>query len=385
MNKIFLVVLLILGIIFIFWYGSGNLQNRVETPPNVIEYLEVNKLNEFTQAIDVREFSFPLDYGAHDQFLTEWWYYTGNLQTEEGRHFGYQLTFFRRAISDETNLNPLSNWSASQIYLAHFAITDTENQDHYVTDQISRNANGLAGTAVDPNFSIWLNHWEINQLDDGSFDMKASEDDFEIIFRLEKQKDEVLHGDQGLSQKSEEPGNASYYYSQTRLLTYGRLRIGQEWFSVNGYSWMDHEFGTSTLGDNQVGWDWFSMQFDNHTELMLFQIRNEEGSMSEFSSGTFVDTKGKISNLSIENFEIQVIDSWINPNGFTYPSGWIVKVADLEIDLTITPVIENQEMNLFFQYWEGAVFIEGIVNGEDISGFGYVELTGYAQSMQGVF
>ncbi len=378
-------VLILLGIIFIFLLGSGNLLNMEETSTNEIEFFETDKTIEFMQAVEVREFKFPLDYGAHNQFLTEWWYYTGNLKTEDGRHFGYQLTFFRRAISNESNQDWSSNWSADQIYLAHFAITDTENNSHYVTDQIGRNANNLSGTKTEPYFSIWLYDWKIEQLEDGTFLMNAAKDNFEINFRLENQKGEVFHGDHGLSQKGEEPGNASYYLSQTRLLTEGWLRIGQEWFDVIGYSWMDHEFGTSTLGDNQVGWDWFSIQLDDQTELMLFQIRNDDGSLSEFSSGTFIDTNGETTNLEMEDFEIQGINSWINPNGHTYPSGWFVKVSDLEIDLKITPVIENQEMNLFFQYWEGAVFIEGTVNGEEISGFGYVELTGYAQSMQGVF
>lgn len=384
-NKIIILIIILVGIFVVFWFQSENTKNIQGSGSDSLEFLSNEISMDFEKAIEIREFTFPEDYGAHPEFLTEWWYYTGNVKTEDGRHFGYQLTFFRRAIPPVISENRSSDWATNQIYLAHFAITDTQSNLHLVTDQIARNANNLAGTLVDPYFSIWLNNWQIMQTDENIFLMKADADNFEVEFLLETSKPEVFHGDRGLSQKGEEIGNASYYFSQTRLVTDGRLRIDDEWFEVSGLSWMDHEFGTSTLGTGQIGWDWFSMQLDNQTELMLFQIRNEDETVSQFSSGTFISQNGETIDLSKEEFTIEVIDTWKNQNGYEYPILWRVSVEKLGLDLEIVPVMKDQEMDLFFKYWEGAVFISGTVNGAIVEGFGYVELTGYAQSMQGVF
>jgi len=384
-NKLIILACILVSIIVFFWLESENPKNIKGSGSDSLEFLSNEISQDFEKAIEIREFTFPEDYAAHSEYLTEWWYYTGNLKTEEGRHFGYQLTFFRRAIPTDIPEKRASDWATNQIYLAHFAITDTQSNSHLVTDQIARNANNLAGTSIDPYFYIWLNNWQIRQTDENTFMMKADADNFGLELLLENSKPEVLHGDRGLSQKGEQIGNASYYFSQTRLDTNGRLRIDDQWFEVSGFSWMDHEFGTSTLGANQVGWDWFSMQLDNQTEMMLFQIRNEDKTVSQFSSGTFIGQNGETTYLSNKEFAIEVIDTWKNPTGSEYPIKWSVRIEKLGLELEVVPVIKDQEMDLFFQYWEGAVFISGTMNGEIIEGFGYVELTGYAQSMQGVF
>ena len=341
--------------------------------------------NNYKKAIERLDFVFPEDHAAHPEFLTEWWYYTGNLFTADGRHFGYQLTFFRRAISDQFEVSSTSDWASNQIYLAHFAVTDTSSNQHHVYDQISRGSAGLAGTSVDPLFSIWLKDWEIVQLEENVYQMNAGSDEVEINFILTDLKGIIFHGDGGLSQKGSEIDNASYYFSQTRMETTGTIRISDEEFDVNGLSWMDHEFGTSTLGSDQIGWDWFSIQLENNTEIMLFQIRQDDGSISEISSGTIIYKEGNTENLEMNDFKIEVIDIWQTSDQIIYPNKWKINVEKMNLDMEITPVIYDQEMNLFFRYWEGAVRINGTLNGEKISGYGYVELTGYAQSMQGVF
>src|SRR3954467_1286102 len=53
----------------------------------------------YARAVEPREFHFPADQGPRPEFRTEWWYYTGNLATAEGRRFGFQLTFFRSALA----------------------------------------------------------------------------------------------------------------------------------------------------------------------------------------------------------------------------------------------------------------------------------------------
>ncbi len=387
MNKKYLLLIFILIIVIsILFMITGNQPDTLSG--SNITFLEDQsniEENNYKKAIDRRDFVFPDDLGAHPEYLTEWWYYTGNLFTDDGRHFGYQLTFFRRAISDQFANSSKSNWASNQIYLAHFAVTDTASNQHYVFDQISRGSAGLAGTSVDPLFSIWLKEWEIVQLSDNVFQMNAGFEDVEINFILTDIKGIIFHGDDGLSQKGSEIGNASYYFSQTRMETTGTIRISDEEFEVNGFSWMDHEFGTSTLGSDQIGWDWFSIQLDNQTEIMLFQIRQEDGSISDFSSGTIILKDGNTENLEVNDFEIEVLDTWQNSDQITYPNKWEINIERINLKMEITPLMNDQEMNLFFRYWEGAVRVNGTLNGEEISGFGYVELTGYAQSMQGVF
>ncbi|PKO05646.1 MAG: hypothetical protein CVU41_11290 [Chloroflexi bacterium HGW-Chloroflexi-3] len=387
MNKkylftIFIILLLISGFFVLTINKPGQLSG------STISFLDDQsniKENKYKKAIDRMDFVFPDDHGAHPEYLTEWWYYTGNIFTDDGRHFGYQLTFFRRAISDQFDDLSASNWASNQIYLAHFAVTDTASNQHYVFDHISRGSAGLAGTSVNPLFSIWLKDWEIVQLSDNVFQMNAGFDNVEINLILTDVKGIIFHGDDGLSQKGSEIGNASYYFSQTRMGTTGRIRISDEEFDVNGFSWMDHEFGTSTLGSNQIGWDWFSIQLDKQTEIMLFQIRQEDGSFSDFSSGTIIFKDGNTENLEVNDFEIEVLDTWQTSDQITYPNKWKINIEQINLKMEITPVMNDQEMNLFFRYWEGAVRINGTLNGEEISGYGYVELTGYAQSMQGVF
>ncbi|MBE0685931.1 MAG: hypothetical protein IH585_08010 [Anaerolineaceae bacterium] len=387
MNKKYLLsiftILILIALLFVF-----KNKETAQLSGSRITFLDNSANNEggdYKKAIDYRNFKFPEDHAAHPEYLTEWWYYTGNLLTEDGRHFGYQLTFFRRAISDQIEVSSTSEWASNQIYLAHFAVTDTTRNEHYVFDHISRGSAGLAGTKTEPLFSIWLKDWEIVQLADNVFQMKAGSEEVEIDFILTDLKGISFHGNKGLSQKGNEIGNASYYFSQTRLETSGTVRISDEEFNVNGFSWMDHEFGTSTLGSDQIGWDWFSIQLDNNTEIMLFQIRQEDGRISEFSSGTIINRDGNTENLDIMDFNIKVVDTWRTADQITYPNKWVIDIEQINLKMEITPVINDQEMNLFFRYWEGAVQIKGTLNGEEISGYGYVELTGYAQSMQGVF
>lgn len=384
-KKILILIVLVISLIIILVSIFPQPNTTVSSNLTLINFGEKLEIDNFEKATGPQDFIFPEDLGAHPEYLTEWWYYTGNVFTQDGRHFGYQLTFFRRAISDEVEINRESEWSTNQIYLAHFAITDTKNNNHYVEDQISRGAAGLAGTKIDPWFSIWLKDWEIIQKDKDIFQLKAMLDKIELNLTLTDKKGFVFHGNNGLSQKGEEVGNASYYFSQTRLDTHGVVRIEDEKFNVSGLSWMDHEFGTSTLGEDQIGWDWFSMQLDNEMEIMLFQIREEAGSISPLSSGTIINPDNSTKKISVEDFEIQVDKIWKNSDQVEYPNAWKITIPDLDINLEITPVIEDQEMDLFFRYWEGAVWISGTVNGEVVSGYGYVELTGYAQSMQGVF
>ena len=333
----------------------------------------------FARADVVRAFAFPLDHGPHPEFQTEWWYYTGNLEAPDGRHFGYQLTFFRRAISP-TDTTRESDWGTNQIYFAHFAITDVKNNDHWAVERFSRGAAGLAGASGSP-YHVWLENWDASSLNaDGSRVQLSAEDaGHALALTLNPAKPLVLHGDQGLSQKSSGAGNASYYYSFTRLATEGTLTINGEKLAVTGASWMDHEFSTTVLGENAVGWDWFSIQLSDMREVMFFQIRQKDGSVEPLSGGTLVESDGTSRALPRDQVDIRVLDKWTSPKSAgTYPAGWSMTIPSADIQLTLKPYGADQEMHISIVYWEGAVNITGTSKGAGVKGSGYVEMTGYA-------
>lgn len=332
----------------------------------------------FARALPGGEIRFPQDHGPHPDFQTEWWYYTGNLQTAEGRRFGYQLTFFRRAIIPPAlRRERASEWAADQAYMAHFALSDVEGAGHKAWERLARGAAGLSGAQAGP-FRVWLEDWSVEELGPGRYRLRAAQEGLSLDLELEEAKAPVLQGRDGYSQKGPEPGNASYYYSLTRLVSRGTLESQGRRYTLSGTSWMDHEYSTSALTQGQVGWDWFSLQFDGGTELMVFQIRREDGSVDPFSSGSWVGADGSVRPLGREDFELEVIDRWRSPeSGAQYPAGWRLRVPDLRLELEIRPLLADQELNVSYRYWEGAVSARGALQGAAIEGVGYVELTGY--------
>ncbi|MCL4395023.1 MAG: carotenoid 1,2-hydratase [Chloroflexi bacterium] len=333
----------------------------------------------FARADHVRDWSFPLDHGPHPEFQTEWWYYTGNVETPNGRHFGYQLTFFRRALTP-TAAPRQSDWGTNQVYFAHFAITDVADGSHWATERYSRGAAGLAGASGGP-YHVWLENWEVTSLDaeGNQVQLRADDSGHAIALTLKADKPAVLNGDQGLSQKSSGQGNASYYYSFTRLATTGTITSGGESYAVSGLSWMDHEFSTTVLGPNAVGWDWFSIQLNDKREVMFFQIRDKDGSVEPLASGTLVEPDGSSRALTRDEVHIQVLDHWTSPeSGGNYPARWSVSVPSANLQLTLRPYVADQEMHVSIVYWEGAVQVNGTSNGAPAAGSGYVEMTGYA-------
>jgi len=348
--------------------------------------ISTSQIDGFARADHPRSFSFPTDYGPHPDFQTEWWYYTGNLISAEGQHFGYQLTFFRRGLLPQDQIVARdSAWGSSQIYMAHFALTNTQTEQHWAFERFSREGANLAGAEGDP-LRVWLENWSLEAIGPETYHLIAAAGDLSLDLELQNQKEPILHGQNGLSQKGAEVGNASYYFSQTQLLSEGQIEIGDQSFRVSGYSWMDHEFSTSALGAGQVGWDWFSIQLENGSELMLFQLRREDGQMDPFSSATFVEVDGSTSHFGSADFLLEPLAEWNSSHsGASYPIQWRIDIPEIELSLEIQALVEDQELNLSFIYWEGAVRISGLQNGKTISGMGYIEMTGYAQSMEGQF
>jgi predicted secreted hydrolase len=336
----------------------------------------------YAKALKPRPFHFPEDHGPHPEFRTEWWYYTGNLATREGRQLGFQLTFFRSALAPD--MPPRSSeWASRQAYLAHFTVTDVDGKRFQSFERWNRGALGLAGAQGSP-FRVWLEDWsaEMSEGVNGAMRLRASEgstaSNTAIDLVLQPGKPPTLQGDRGLSQKSPEPGNASYYYSLTRMPAAGTVRLKNELFHVTGLAWMDREWSTSALGKNQVGWDWFALHLSDGRDLMLYQLRRKDGSddrVDPSSSGTVIGPRGETRHLNRSDFQLQVLDRWQSPrSGASYPAGWRLRIPSQQLDLRIEPLLADQELDVSFRYWEGAVRIEGSSQGQ-----GYVEMTGYSE------
>lgn len=347
-----------------------------EPPSQLAELLGNTADAGFARALEPRQFVFPDDHGPHPEFRNEWWYVTGNLDADKGERFGFELTFFRFALAPTVDPSQ-SAWRTNQLYIAHLAVTDAERKRFFVAQRYSRGALGLAGAEADP-LRIWIDDWHI-QGEAESWNLVASDEDFGIELSLEFLKQPVLNGIGGLSQKSAEPGNASYYYSITRLGTAGTIRIGDDSFRVSGLSWLDREWSTSALAPEQVGWDWFALQLSDGTDLMFYNLRLKDGSQDPASAGTWVEPNGMSAHIEPEDIAITVLDTWTSPAGGTYPSRWQVAIPAIDLELTVTPVLADQELFTTVRYWEGAVDVRGIRSGERVDGRGYVELTGYAR------
>jgi len=420
----------------------------------------------FARATGPRSIRFPADEGPHPEYQTEWWYYTGNLAAApragggtagssrsggdgnagssisggdgasgssgtggdltrsagsagDARRFGFQLTFFRRALAPAPALPTTpraSAWATDQLYLAHFAVTDVAAGAFHSAERLARGAAGLAGARGAP-YRVWVEGWSAERAEfggiargaggagglkdgdgasgagstnDGDRTAGAASDPVRLVaadgpvaidLLLRPAKPPALHGNRGYSVKGPAPGNASYYFSYPRLAATGTVTTAAGTFDVSGAAWMDHEWSTSALSASQVGWDWFALQLDDGRELMLFQLRERGGGVSAESSGSLVEKDGSVVPLAREDFTLVGRGTWTSPRtGGAYPAGWRVAVPRAGLDLAVEPLADDQELDVGFKYWEGAVKIGGTADGRPIAGYGYVELTGYAEA-----
>ena len=336
-------------------------------------------LTGYATATTQRTFAFPADHGPHQKFRNEWWYLTGNLDGQNGERFGYELTIFRFLLAPKKKQQQISRWQSDQVYIGHFAVTDVKNEQFHVAERFSRGSLGLAGAQAEP-FRVWVEDWAISAgpKTTTTWHIQAQEKDVSLDLNLTPLKPPVLNGHNGLSQKSTKPGNASYYYSISRLKTDGKLQLGENQYTVTGLSWLDREWSSSALDEDQVGWDWFALQLDDGSDLMFYQLRRKDGSTDPLSAGTWVDNNGNSQYLDADDVKIEITDFWDSPLGGKYPNSWQVNVPHLNLQLDIQPVIDDQELNATVRYWEGAVNVSGKRNGKKLGGRGYVELTGYA-------
>jgi predicted secreted hydrolase len=337
----------------------------------------------FVTADGSRPLIFPDDFGAHEDFRTEWWYYTGNLQTPEGRPFGFELTVFRVGLLPPTVELPTdSQWYNHSLYFAHIAVSDIANERFYAFERYSRPGPGLAGAQADP-YRVWLEDWNITERTPGVYRLQAAQAKIALELTLIDEMGVVSHGENGYSRKGENVTNASYYYSQPRLRADGFVQVDGVHYPVSGLAWKDHEFSSGVLDENQIGWDWFSLQFEDGLALMLFQLRERDGGTSASSSGTFIAKDRITQPVQNTDFEITVLDEWHSPHtGGVYPAAWEIQLKEPNCLLEVHPWMADQEINFpAVTYWEGAVHFEGMCNGTSTRGNGYIELTGYAGNL----
>jgi predicted secreted hydrolase len=335
----------------------------------------------FARASAPRDFRFPEDHGPHPEFRHEWWYFTGNLRGPGGRRFGYQLTFFRFALSPDLP-DRRSRWGTNQAYMAHFAVTDAQGNRFRFFERTGRGALDIAGATARP-FRVWLDDWSAEGADASTLPvrLRAAEGGTSVDLVLDSARPVVLQGDRGLSRKGAAPGNASYYYSMTRLATRGDVRVEGAPFPVEGNSWLDREWGTSSLETGQSGWDWFALQLSDGRDLMFYRLRRGDGGADPFSAGTLVLPDGSFRPLSPDDVRIEVLDQWRSPeSGARYPSRWRLRLPTESLELEVVPRVADQELRNAVRYWEGAVGVRGTSRGEPVEGDGYVELTGYGET-----
>jgi len=346
---------------------------------------------DFKRALPGRVFSFPKDHFSHPEFKTEWWYYSGHLQSlgQDKKTFGYQLTFFRSGLTRETK-HQKSKWSIQDLFLAHLAITDESKKKFQYLEKISRGSLGEAGVTPykpgEKTFRIWIEDWSVEGKGPQAQNhfLAAGNKNFGLELMLAPEKNPIIHGQNGISQKAEGEGYASHYYSIPRLKTDGKIFLQNKEIPVQGTSWMDHEFGSTQLREYQVGWDWFSLQLEKGMELMLYQMRQKDGKIDPYSSGTIIFPNGTYQHLPRKEFQIEVLHQWKSQkSGASYPSKWKIKIPSYQMELTLSPTVKDQELitkeSTRVTYWEGSVKVEGKYQGDPIKGMGYVELTGYAK------
>jgi predicted secreted hydrolase len=334
---------------------------------------------QYRAALPGYRYEFPRDHFNHPDFQTEWWYYTGNLKSTEGHRFGFELTFFRQAVDRDSKTT--SAWDVRDLYVAHLALSDLDGGKFLHAERMNRAGPGIAGVS-ETDRRVWNGNWQVTWRGDDQV-LQAIDERFSLQLILQCAKPPVIHGEHGVSQKADGPGRASHYISLTRLNTTGEIQVGGRKFQVTGTAWMDHEFFTHQLDTDQVGWDWMSIQLQDNTELMLFHIRRNDGSIDGHSAGTFVDASGNTTHLRKDEFTLEPLElSWTSPDTHAvYPLNWKVSIPKLGIALQCSTSLPAQELasptGLLPAYWEGAMAFDGRKGDAPIRGVAYLEMTGY--------
>lgn len=355
----------------------------------------VTNKDGFRLAMGSRRWKFPRDHGQHPDYKVEWWYYTGNLRTEAGRSFGYQVTFFRFGLSPSPT-HRQSAWGARSLYMAHAALSDIDGRRFLHEGGFGRESLGLSGASAERH-KVWMSGWRAEPIDGDPHGttLIVPAGSFRLQLQLRALRPPVLHGKSGLDQKGPRPGQASWYYSQPRLETRGWLETGGERYTVTGVTWMDHEFSSNQLAKAQVGWDWFAIHLDDGSDVMIYRLRRKDGSTSPYSGGSLIAADGTVTPLwpgggKPGGFTLAPGRIWRSPDsGGNYPLTWEIALHGAGLKLNVQPAFDTQELlpgrGIPFPYWEGAIRVTGTRGGRPVSGEGYMELTGYAGEFNAYF
>ena len=367
----------VLGLLILSTLATGCFDHEHQTeqrrPVTVADAMGGPPPEGFARVTEPKLLLFPRDHGPHPDYATEWWYFTGNLFTQNKRRFGYQLTLFRVGLQHPAS-DTDNQWRTDTIYMGHLAVSDVTAVTHHGRERFARAAAGLAGAQATP-LAVWLDHWQIlGQGDPFPLRLQAQEGGIAIDLLVEAgDRPMVLQGENGFSQKGFEPGNESYYYSYTRLPTRGSITIDGERYKLEGNSWFDREWSTSALEDDQVGWDWFALQLDDGRDIMLYQLRTKNGAPHAQSAGIILYPDGQLRHLSQPDFIAVPLDYWTSADGFRYPVSWRVSIKSESLTFDVNAVFPDQVMDLTVSYWEGAVDVS-----QGASGIGYLEMSGYS-------
>jgi predicted secreted hydrolase len=354
---------------------------RSEAPQGTgLRLLGAEPDDAFARATEPREFVFPADHGSHPEYRTEWWYFTGNLESAARRHFGFELTFFRYALAAVSPRAGESAWRTNQVWMAHFAITNTEGRRFIARERLTREALDLAGAEAAP-LRIWVEDWAVSgqaRGDDLELRLEARDDVIGLQLDLVSTVPHVAQGDGGLDAKGAGYGNASHYYSVPRLAANGLVTVDGETFPVTGLAWLDREWSTSSLEPGIAGWDWFALHLSDGSDLMFYRLRTVDGETSPFSSGSLTSSGGIHRTLDSDDVVLTELDAWASDRtGVRYPIAWRLTIPDVGLVLDVRPYLAAQELDLSVRYWEGAMRVSGRGPGGTLTGSGYLELAGY--------
>jgi len=389
MKRILFIIAILIFLVFQIFGKKTDSQRKfkIDKPSELLKHEKIDA--NFAKAIYSYDFQFPLDHASHEDFKTEWWYFTGNLEDEKGHSFGYQLTFFRNGLEPvlegaEEAKNLINNWQTKQIYMAHFAVTDITNKKFYSFEKFARKSLNQAGARLNP-YKIWVKDWSAQVSSKAKPNevfplvLRANDKNISLKLKLIPVKPVTLQGLEGLSQKSSGAGNASYYYSISKLLTKGKIQLGGDIYKVKGYSWFDREFSTSSLGDTLIGWDWFALQLSNNVEIMYYRLRDQSNKTDMVhSSGVIIDAEGEKHQFTAQDIIMENTEKY--KSSFTnaeYPVSWDMEIPKINLKVKLKPALKEQEHQLSYPYYEGAVQLAGHFADAEVTGKGYMELVGY--------
>lgn len=338
----------------------------------------------YGEVVPGKELTFPRDHLPHPDYRIEWWYLTANLTDSAGRDWGVHWTLFRQTLYPQGDV---WGWNSNQVWMAHAAVSTPNG--HVYEERFARGGIGQAGVDhADGRFEAWLDDWlwRGQGLEPLPGQLSIRLPDISVDLRMTMATPWVLNGDQGFSQKSAQ-GQASYYYSQPHIQIVGVIGLQDQNVEVNGVGWLDREWSSQPLADNQPGWDWISLHLNDGSALMVYRLRHTAAGEAEagaaersddWISGTWTHPDGTAEALSADDIRLQPLKNLAverkQQGPLQLPLVWSLALPAKGSDhqWVVRAPEPDHWLETSFPYWEGPVIAEGVN-----PGVGYLELTGY--------